>query len=88
MLIDEVDSSKYLGVNMKKNSDAKFGLSQFHQVEKIINHIELVVSENLKARETTYGNPLLHNNKYSIGIKCVWNYRAVDSILSYLQGSI
>ena len=51
MLTDEGDISNYLGVNIKKNSDSTFELSQSHMVEKIINHVGLEVSASLKARE-------------------------------------
>ena len=60
MLIDEGCISNYLGVNIKKNSNGTFELLQLHLVEKIINHVGLEVSENLKARETPAGKPILH----------------------------
>ena len=62
-------------------------LSQFHLVGKIINHVGIEMSVSLKARDITDGKPLLHRDKYSLGRKCLWNYRAAVSMLSYLQGS-
>ena len=78
--------SNYLGVNIKKNSDETFELSQSHLVYKIINYVGLEVSTSLKSRDTPTGKPLLHKDEYSIGSKCVWNYRAAVGMFSYLQG--
>ena len=88
VLTDERDISNYLGVNIKENSDWTFKLSQSHLVEKIINHVGLEVSVSLKSIDTTAGKPLMHKERYSLGRKCVWNVRAVDGMLIYLQGSI
>ena len=87
VLTDEGDISNYLGVKIKKYSYGTLELSQSHLVEKIINHVGLEVSTSLKSIETPDRKPLLHKYKSSLGIKCVWNYRAVVSMLSYLQGS-
>ena len=86
MLTDEGDISNYLGVYIKKNSDGTFKLSQSHLVEKIINHIGLEVFVSLKKRETPTGKPLMHKDKFSLGIKYVWDYREAVGMLSYLQG--
>ena len=56
-------------------------------MEKIINHVGLKVSASLKARETPAGKPLLHKDEYSLGSKCVWDYKAAVGILSYIHGS-
>ena len=45
------------------------------------------MSARLNARETSDGKPLLHKDKYSQGIKCVWNYREAVGVLGYLQVS-
>ena len=58
MLTDEGDISNYPGVNINKNSDGTFKLSQSHLVEKIINHVGLEVSVSLKSIDTTAGKPL------------------------------
>ena len=55
MLKYEGDISNYLGVNIKKNSNGTFKLSQFHLVEKIINCVGLTVSMGLNPRETPDG---------------------------------
>ena len=56
MLTDEGDISNYLEVNIKKNYDGTFELSQLHLVEKIINRVGLTVSVILKSIETPDGN--------------------------------
>ena len=60
---------------------------KLHLVEKIINHIRILVPVRLNSTETIAGKPLLHQVEYSLGRKCIWNYRAAVGILSYLQGS-
>ena len=74
-------------MNIKKNSDETFGLSEPHLVEKITNNIRLTVSTSLKSIDTPDGKSLLHKEKSSLGRKCVFNYRTVVGMLSYLQGS-
>ena len=87
MLTGEGDISHYLGFNIKKNSYGTFELSQSHTVEKIINQVRPTVSASLKLRETTAGKTLLNKDEYSLGSKCVCDYRAAIGVLSYLQGS-
>ena len=70
-----------------KKSDGIFKLSQSHLVDKIINHAGITVSASLKAKDTPSVKPLLHKDEYSIGRKCVWNYREAVSILSCIHGS-
>ena len=76
--------SNYLGVNIKKHSYGMFKLSKLYLVEKIINHVRLIVSKSLKSRETPTGKPLLHKDKSILGRKCLCKYSAVVGILSYL----
>ena len=52
VLKDKGCISNYLGVNIKKNSDGTFELYQSHLVEKIINHVGLIVSASIKCIET------------------------------------
>ena len=87
MLTYEGDVSNHLGVNIKKNSDGTLELSKSHLVEKVINHVGLTVSVSLKLRGNPSGKPLPHKCGYSLGRKCVWNYREVFGMLIYLQGS-
>ena len=49
MLTDEVDISNYLGVNINKNLDGPFKLSQLKLLEIIINRVGLPVSANIKS---------------------------------------
>ena len=86
MLIDEGDISNYLGVTIKERSDGTFKWSQLYLVDKIINHVGLTMFASLKERETPSWKPLLHKDKSSIGRECVWNYREVVGMLSYIQG--
>ena len=87
MLTDEGDISNYLGFNIKKNLDGIFGLSQSHLVEKIINRVGLTVSASLKSIEVPAVKSLLHKETYSLGSKCVWNYRSEIGIMIYIYGS-
>ena len=87
MLTNEGDISNCLGVNINRNSDGTFELSQLHRLEKIINHVRIEVSAIIKERERPSGKPLMHKDKYSLGIRYVCNYRAAVGMLSYLQGS-
>ena len=73
VLTYEGDISNYLGVDIKKNSDGTFELSQSHLVEEIINHVVLTVSTSSKSRETPSGNSLMYKDKYSQERKCVFN---------------
>ena len=82
MLIDEGVILNYLGVNIKKNSYGTFKLSQSQLVEKIINHVGLILSASLKSRETPAGKPLLNKEEYILGSKLVWNYKAEVGMLS------
>ena len=72
---------------MKKNSDGTFKSSQPNQVDKIINHISLAMSISLQSRETPAEKSLLHKETYSLGSKCVWNYRSEIGIMIYIYGS-
>ena len=56
-------------------------------MEKIINRVGLTVFASLKCIDNPSGKPLLHKDEYSLGRKCVWNYRTVDSMLGYLKRS-
>ena len=85
MLIDEGDMSNYLEVNINKNSDGTFELSQSHLVDKIFSHVGLTVFASLKSRETPDVQPFPHKDGSSIGRKCVWNYMAAVVMLSYIQ---
>ena len=69
MLIYEGDKSNYRGVNIKKNSDGTFNLSQSHLMEKIINHVVLELSMSLKAREMLSVKPLLHKDSWTIQVQ-------------------
>ena len=86
MLTNKGDISNYLGVNIKKNSDRTFELLQSNLVEKIINHVRLTVPVSLNSRETPEVKPLLYSDEYSLGRKCMWNYRAEAGMLNYLLG--
>ena len=48
MFTDEGDISNYPGVNIKKNLDGTFGLSQSHLMDRIINNLRLTVYVSLK----------------------------------------
>ena len=87
MFSDEGAISNYLRFNIKKNSYGKFELSQLHLVDKIINHVGLEVSVNLKSREMSAGKPLHHKYESSLGRKFVWNYRSAVCMFSYLEVS-
>ena len=52
MLTVEIDTSNYIGVNIKKNSDRILQLSQSHLIKKEINYARLIVSASLKLRDT------------------------------------
>ena len=54
-------------------------------MEKVINHIGLIVSTSLEARETPAVKPLLHKDESSLGRKFIWNYRTAVGMLNYLQ---
>ena len=62
MLTDEGDISNFLGVVINKNSDRAFKFSQLHLVEKIINHVGLIVPASLNSIETPAGKTLLHKD--------------------------
>ena len=83
MLTDEGYISNYLGVNIKKNSDRKFKLSQSHLVENVTNHVGLKVSASLKAREPPDVKPLLHKT-FFIPIRAVCSHSLVCSENSLL----
>ena len=87
MLTYEGDISNYIEVNINKNPDGTFKWLKLHLVDKIITRVVLTFSASLKSRETPTRKPLLHKYRYSRGRKCVWNYMAAVSMLSYLQGS-
>ena len=87
MLTAEGDISNYLGVNINKISYGTFELSQFHLVDKIINHVGLTVSTGIKARETPSVKPFLNKEESSLGNKCIWDYRIDVGMLSYLRVS-
>ena len=52
---------------------------------KLFKKIGLEVSASLKARETPTVKQLLHTCESSIGIKCVWNYRAAVGVLILIK---
>ena len=56
-------------------------------MDKIINHVVLTFSRGLKVSETPSGKPLMHKDEYNLGRKCIWNYKLVVGIFSYLHGS-
>ena len=87
MFTDERDLSNYIGFNIKEKLDGTFKLLQSHLVEKIINRVGITVSTSLKARDTPTGKQLPNKDECSLVSKCVWNYREVVGMLSYLWGS-
>ena len=57
-----------------------------HLINKIFNHIGLMLSASLKNKETPVGKMLPHKGSAGLARKIICNYRAEVVILSYLQG--
>ena len=82
---DDGNLEKYLGVDVKRNSNGTIGLTQPHLIERILQ--QLGIDDKVNSRPTPAVKPLLHKDLDGLARKYEWSYRKLVGMLTYLQGT-
>ena len=79
------DVSRYLGMDIDRNSDGSFEIKQPYLIERILKLLE--IDDKVNPKPTPATKPLLHKDKEAEPRVRKWNYRAAVGMLNYLQAS-
>ena len=87
ILTDEGPITKYLGVDVNKQADSSFELTQPFLIQRIIDLLGLERDSRLNSKPTPATKPLLHKDIDGEGRHNSWSYRKAIGMLTYLQGT-
>lgn len=79
------DVSRYLGMEIQRNTDKSFEIKQPFLIDRILSLLE--IDDKVNPKNTPVSKPLLHKDKEAAPRARSWNYRAVIGMLNYLQAS-
>ena len=87
ILTDEGPITKYLGVDVNKQADGSFELTQPFLIQRIIDLLGLERDSKHNSKPTPVTKPLLHKDADGESRHNSWSYRKAIGMLTYLQGT-